>query len=72
MSYTVSFEEEGYILVTVSSPCTKDDHYAALDKAISLSAQRACSKILVDLRKRRDPTLPRLRQHKMEGQKIWR
>jgi hypothetical protein len=49
MAYTVSLEE-GLVLVSVASPCTKDDHYAALDQALALCEQHKCSRLLVDLR----------------------
>ena len=50
MAYSVSFAEEGFVLVSVTSFCTKDDHYAALDQAILLSEKHKCSRLLVDLR----------------------
>lgn len=51
MSYAVSYEREGFVLVSVMSPCTREDHYAALDQAISLCEQNDCSRLLVDLSK---------------------
>ena len=51
MPYTVSFDKEGFVFVAVSSPCTKDDHYAAMDQALTLCEQHKCSVMLIDLRK---------------------
>jgi hypothetical protein len=49
MAYTVSYKEEEFVLVSVMSPCTKDDHYNALDQALKLCEQKECSRLLVDL-----------------------
>ncbi len=50
MPYSVSFDEEGFVLVVVSSPSTRDDHYLALDQAVTLGERHVCSSLLVDLR----------------------
>ncbi|MBN2437201.1 MAG: hypothetical protein JXL20_01220 [Deltaproteobacteria bacterium] len=50
MPYSVSFAEEGFVLVVVSSPCTRDDHYSAMNQAVTLTERHVCSSLLVDLR----------------------
>ena len=50
MSFTVSFEKEGCVFVSITSPCTIQDHYSALERALELCSQHANSRILVDLR----------------------
>ena len=49
MTYTVLFEREGFVSVSVSSPCTREDHYAALRQAVSLCQEHDCKRLLVDL-----------------------
>jgi hypothetical protein len=50
MPLDVRFEGEGFVRVSVSSPCAKEDHYAALERAVQLCVNHDCSRILVDLR----------------------
>lgn len=49
MPYSVSFQEEGFVLATVASPCSEADHYAAMEGALALCARHDCSRLLVDL-----------------------
>jgi hypothetical protein len=50
MPYSASFQDEGFVQVSVSSPCTKEDHYTVLEQALALCEEHQCSLLLVDLR----------------------
>lgn len=51
MPYEVSFDEsDGIVSVRVSGTASKDDHFAAREKAFRLCKKHGCMKVVVDLR----------------------